>query len=175
MLKNSPMDEFPPEPSTPFLESYNTSRYRTPSRQSPFANYERNPFIACWQKCWGFCSKGVLKTASKGLMFFESLSQSVSTPGRYFSNLRNMFEIFFCQQKFGQNPGAAKGWYVFSHRSETCGVSCCVLRSFAKSGFATHTEQFQLYQCHSETRCSLLVQGNTELSSSNLVNFWLTR
>ena len=111
------------------------------------------PFLACWEKCWGFLTQKVcFQTALKA------------------------WDIFFCQQKFGQNPGESKGVVCFlATDPKHVVVSCCVLRSFAKSGFATHTEQFQLYQCHSETRCSLLVQGNTELSSSNLVNVWLAR
>ena len=30
-------------------------------RAYPLANYERNPFIACWLRLLGVCSKGVLK------------------------------------------------------------------------------------------------------------------
>ena len=155
MLKNSPMDEFPPEPSTACKKvTTHPECSHTDHRQSPaFANYERNPFFDMLGKVLGFFdSKGVFSNSLKGLRYF------------------------FCQQKFGQNPGESKGVVCFlATDPKHVVVSCCVLRSFAKSGFATHTEQFQLYQCHSETRCSLLVQGNTELSSSNLVNVWLAR
>ena len=43
-----------------FQERYNTPRQSTP-QTIPLDNYERNPFMACWQRLLGVCSKGVLK------------------------------------------------------------------------------------------------------------------
>ena len=39
-------------PCSWFQENCNTPRYRTP-QATPLSNYERNPFVACWQKFRG--------------------------------------------------------------------------------------------------------------------------
>ena len=51
--------------NTKFQESYNTPQEHTPG--NPLANYERNPFVACWWKFRGVLQRCVETTLKKYL------------------------------------------------------------------------------------------------------------